>query len=343
MAFDAARPDSASDPFSTVSLLYLAGMGRSGSTLVERVLGELPGVCSLGEVVFLWQRGIVANELCGCGTPFLECPFWSKIGNLAFGGWDRVDTERITYLRHTVDDLNHLPRLIGSRDERFRRELAEYVGYYTAIYRAAQQCGGERLVVDSSKLTSLAYCLRRSPELTLRILHMVRDSHGVAYSWTKKISRPESPAGGERPYMPTFTPARSAVLWAGHNAVIELARLLGTPVKLLRYEDFVTAPPAALARILGFAGLPAPPDLPATIGPDWVRLGSTHQVAGNPMRFQTGRIAIRSDDQWRSALAPRQRRTVTAITTPVSLMLGYRPTGRPAPAQRTAGRGTTDV
>jgi hypothetical protein len=70
------------------TLLYLGGLGRSGSTIIERLLGQLPGVCSVGEVVHLWRRGIGDAERCGCGEPFPGCPFWSKVGLAAFGGWD---------------------------------------------------------------------------------------------------------------------------------------------------------------------------------------------------------------------------------------------------------------
>src|SRR5713101_2080953 len=50
-------------------ILYLGGLGRSGSTLIERLLGELPGVCAVGEVVHMWRRGVVEGERCGCGEP----------------------------------------------------------------------------------------------------------------------------------------------------------------------------------------------------------------------------------------------------------------------------------
>ena len=54
-------------------VLYIGGFGRSGSTLVERILGQLPGFCSAGEIVFLWQRGLIDGQLCGCGVPVPEC------------------------------------------------------------------------------------------------------------------------------------------------------------------------------------------------------------------------------------------------------------------------------
>src|SRR5215813_3238781 len=43
-------------------VILLGGLGRSGTTLVERIVGELPGVVALGEVVHLWRRDVRDNE-----------------------------------------------------------------------------------------------------------------------------------------------------------------------------------------------------------------------------------------------------------------------------------------
>src|SRR2546430_17108956 len=72
-------------------VLYIGGLGRSGTTLLERLLGELPGACALGEVVHLWDRDVRDDERCACGRPFSGCDFWRAVGERAFGGWDRVD------------------------------------------------------------------------------------------------------------------------------------------------------------------------------------------------------------------------------------------------------------
>ena len=45
---------------------------------------------------------------------------------------------------------------------------------------------GTEIVVDSSKHPSLAFCLRTS-DVDLRVVHVVRDIRGVAYSWSKTI------------------------------------------------------------------------------------------------------------------------------------------------------------
>ena len=48
-----------------------AGSGRSGSTLITTVLGQLDGCFAAGELRYLWQRGMVDNRPCGCGAPFV--------------------------------------------------------------------------------------------------------------------------------------------------------------------------------------------------------------------------------------------------------------------------------
>ncbi|MFD0594553.1 hypothetical protein ACFQZ4_20755 [Catellatospora coxensis] len=93
----------------TTRVLFVGGLGRSGTTLIERVLGELPGVCALGEIVHLWQRDLRDDERCGCGERFSGCDFWQRVGKAAFGGWHRVDVHRILALRDLVERTRHIP------------------------------------------------------------------------------------------------------------------------------------------------------------------------------------------------------------------------------------------
>ena len=126
--------------------------------------------------------------------------------------------------------------------------------------------------------------------------------------------------------MPRYSPAYMAVLWSGHNVLLELPRVMRTPTMLLRYERFADDPRGALEKVVRFAGLPAEPlDF---LGEGYADLTATHTVAGNPMRFTTGRIPLRRDEEWRAAFPARDRRTVTALTLPVAALLGYRPRRR---------------
>ena len=46
---------------------YIAGYVRSGTTLLDRILGNLDNCTSVGELNFIWERSLARNELCGYG------------------------------------------------------------------------------------------------------------------------------------------------------------------------------------------------------------------------------------------------------------------------------------
>jgi sulfotransferase family protein len=301
-------------------VLYLGGLGRSGTTLVERLLGELPGVCSIGEIVHLWQRDIRDDERCGCGSRFSGCTFWRRVGEQAFGGWHNVDVERVHKLRDAVERTRHIPRLASAVEA--PDEVYEYAAFYSRVYTAAAAVSGAAVVVDSSKHSALAHVLRWAAEVDLRVVHVVRDARGVAYSWTKTVSRPETDGTDE---MTRYSPGRSALLWNAHNAAFGLLARRGVPVRRIRYEEFLADPRAGLLDLAEFAGLPpldAEDDL-AFLRPGSADLSVGHSAAGNPMRFTVGRLALRRDDAWVRALPRGQRRLVGAVCGPMLRAYGY--------------------
>lgn len=305
-------------------VIFLGGIGRSGSTLIERLLGELPGVWPLGEVTHLWQRGVVDGEFCGCGQKFRECGFWSDVGKAAFDGWDAVGTERLMALRKALDRTRFIPRLARNGSAvPMSAELREYTDYYARLYRAAAEVSGARVVVDSSKHASLAFCLSHRADVDLRVIHVVRDSRAVAYSWTTKVLRPDS---STESYMATYSPAQAAAHWNGQNAAFQLLRRRGVPVLRVRYEDVVDETSQSLRAMAEFAGLEGRPDLSfLSVGTEgWsARLRAMHTASGNPMRFAAGAVVIHADERWRTAMPTHQRRLVTGLTFPLLARYGY--------------------
>jgi hypothetical protein len=273
----------------------------------------------------MWQRGIREGERCGCGEPFPACPFWQRVGTTAFGGWDRVDVDRVARLRASVDRSRFVP-LLGAVPLRrkFLPGLGEYVAYYLRTYAAIAEVSKSEVVIDSSKHASLAYCLRSDPGLDLRIVHVIRDSRAVAYSWSRIVPRPET---ATETHIATYSPATAAIRWNTQNGALQLLSRLGTPTLRVRYEDLVREPAASLREIAAFAGLSGDAGLGFlhTDGPGhwWADLGVTHTASGNPMRFATGQVVIRPDDQWRTAMLAGKRRIVTTLTLPLLARYGY--------------------
>lgn len=301
-------------------VLYIGGFGRSGSTLVERILGQLPGFCSSGEVVFIWQRGLIDGQLCGCGTPVPECDFWSRVGKTAFGGWDQIDPHEMLALQKRVDRNRYIPSMVAPKlRPGAQADLDRYTDVLSKLYRAIGEVSGARVVIDASKHASTAFLLRRVPGIDLRVVHLVRDSRGVAYSWTKEVKKPEV-TGGDDAFMPQYSPSSSGRQWVAYNLMFDALGVIDKTM-LLRYEALMANPREGLERILAHAGEPSTTfDF---LGDGWVDLGCDHTVAGNPMRFHQGRLDLRLDQAWTTKLPERDRKVVTAITWPLQLRYGY--------------------
>ena len=52
-------------------ILYIAGCDRSGSTVLDQILGQIPGWFTVGELADFWDRGPL--QLCGCGSVLKDC------------------------------------------------------------------------------------------------------------------------------------------------------------------------------------------------------------------------------------------------------------------------------
>jgi hypothetical protein len=303
------------------TVLFIGGLGRSGSTLLDRMLGRLDDVWSVGELVHLWERGLKENNRCGCGERFRDCPFWGRVGEVAFGGWDTLDVEEVLALKGSVDRNRYVPLMIlPALSPAYRARLGRYLELLERLYAAVREVSGRPLVVDASKHASHAFLVRRMRGVDLRLVHLVRDSRGVAFSWTKRMRRAEVVSGDA--LMATDTPLRMSARYLGYNLLFHLLALTGVRGILLRYESLVRDPAAELVRVLALASRPPAAEL-GFVGDGWVELGPSHALAGNPMRFRSGRVPLRVDEEWRGQLRRRHRVLTSVSTWPLLLAYGY--------------------
>jgi hypothetical protein len=306
-----------------IQVLYIGGSGRSGSTLLERMLGQLPGFCAIGELVHLWERGVERNELCGCGAPFRQCDFWREVGGRAFGGWESLDVREIVSLhqaviRHRFMPLMAAPNLWGP----FEARLRAYLDIQARLYQGIWDVSGCRVIVDSSKSPPHAFLVSGIPGVEVTLLHLVRDSRGVAHSWNRHVVRPEVTEA--RAYMPRQSPARAAVEWMVENMLFQLLARRAVRHAIVRYETLARRPSAVIPRVVRVADVD-PEDIDLTfIREAEVELRVTHSVAGNPMRFRHGRLPLHVDEEWRGQMPLRDRLLVSAITWPLLSRYRYR-------------------
>jgi len=316
---------------SKTKILYILGCTRSGTTIVNRILGQLDGFFSAGETYQIWQRSVLGDRYCGCGQRFHECDVWRSIFEEAFGGLGGVDAESLQRMRDSALRSKFMPRIMllpGGRQWMLQR-MGPYVDAMAKLYGSMQKVTGDEVIVDSSKRPLYGYLLSAMESVDLYVLHIVRDPRAVAFSWQRIKKQPDDGVRNET--MRQFSPWYVASMWNTWNLAGE--RLLtGAHAQYLRirYEDFVQSPQQKLQEIIELVGgssdamNAASPNADSLFSAkDTVDLMPNHTCSGNPNRFETGHVQLKMDDQWRADLRHRDKLTVRAVTWPMMWRYGY--------------------
>lgn len=296
-------------------VLFIAAWGRSGTTILDNILNSYESVFTVGELTYLWLRGLQQRRPCGCGVPVPECPLWREILRAAYGD-DPPSATEVYALQRRALRVRHTPALLRTRPgpdvERYRRLMA-------SLYRAVADVTGATLIVDSSKSPADAATLSGIDGVQPYLLHVVRDPRAVAYSWSRTTSHHDASTPGLTHH---HSPAESSRLWLGWNLLIErTARAYPGRHRRLRYEDFMVEPRDTVEGLLRFVGLPEEVVSPPAGGPfvdrRTVRLRPNHTVSGNPSRFRTGEVSLKLDDRWIDQQARGQRLISTTVSMPL--------------------------
>ena len=301
-------------------VVYILAWGRSGSTILDNVLGEAEGFFSAGEIRFLWVRGVTKGWRCGCGKPVVECDVWSSVLEELSSTEDRSlqeDAATVEAMQSELARVRHTWRLLkGGKGGEARAKIDRYAETLARLFRATSDKTGAHVIVDSSKRPSDAAMLTLVEGVDLYAVHLVRDPRAVAHSWSKRNSRV-----GRHGVVKSTT---NWVLW--NLAAASVRRKLGGRAMLVRYEDFVAEPRRVIEDIVALVGEDASA-VPALAG-NRLQLGTNHTVSGNPSRFRTGEIEVSPDHRWLRELSGWKWWVATVLALPLLGRYGY-PVRRP--------------
>ena len=316
-----------------VRVLEITGLGRSGSTILDIVLGNHPHIESVGEVGNLTVNGWISREslrgidpkkrrvpICTCGkrldvlyveAPDEACPFWSRVRS----EWvERADPESIgsySKLRGNFERtrlallIQQCLRLLYEK-RRQSASFRSYAGLTRAFFESIRAVSGKPIIIDSTKSPVRAFAHSLVPGLDVYVVHLVRDGRGVITS-RRKTFKKDVRAGimWDHEGYPMW---RTIVRWIGLNLAAEwvCTRLGPKKTMLLRYEDFVADPKGSLERIGSLIELDLADVADAASSGKPMQAG--HNVGGNKTK-KSGTITLRPDAQeWRTALSPAEQR-----------------------------------
>lgn len=297
--------------------LYIIGAGRSGSTVLDTVLGNHPRLESVGELINVARSGWLNNEYCACGQRANDCPYWNAVRQEWATRIGRDDPSAYRNLQLSFERLRNWPTLWRRNDSAFQ----QYADQTLALYQSIRAVSGKTMIVDSSKQGSRAYALSKIAGLELRLLHLVRDGRGVAWSLQKSYQKDER-AGVQR-HIPPRPIWRTALFWLLSNIQAGWLRRRLPPAQShrVRYEDFVTQPAQVLTDLGGWLGLDFEPVLTALNQGTALPVG--HTIAGNRVRM-AGQIRLKPDTEWQECMPARDRRIFELLAGWQLRQYGYR-------------------
>ena len=298
-----------------VNTLYVGGYGRSGSTVLDSMLGSHPKLFGGGELSHIFTE--VSEGRCSCGREYTECLFWKEV---------------LGVLRKRLPDLNLMAmRSATRRMESFgvlppgngRKTQILYAKVWTAMLDALRAVSGKDVIVDSSKTARM--CSHRISSLVklcgaeLNVIHLVRDPRAVTWSLLKGSNRKLEDGKKGRVFGGVY---RAIFGWTLANLSVHRVKseIPVLKVRRVRYEDLVRDPLEELKMLEAWSEVDMSPIRDIAKGSWSVEPG--HGVGGNRLR-RKGPFLIREDVEWKRALPAKARIIASIYSWPLARIYGY--------------------
>ena len=297
-----------------VKVLYLAGDGRSGSTLLNIALGNHDDVVATGELCNVYRYVFGQNNWCSCGVPVNDCGFWSGIRD----SLRAYDPEEILRLQSRFESNRaawRWPWLAGMNLNGFQT----YQGFLLDLVRSVQEVSGKSILVDASKLPGRAMALASIPEVEFYLVNLVRDSRALV--WARSKSWQQDLQNGIESNVPARSTSRVCFDWCKANLLTSLVRRQLHPSRSIRvrYEDFTTNPRSVLERIGEMLQVDFGKVATALQSGECLKKG--HIGSGNRMRM--GEVRLKPDFGWMDQLPSRSQAVAWALTGTLLRRYGY--------------------
>jgi hypothetical protein len=300
---------------SAKTVIYIAGYGRSGSTLLERVLGDNRKVFALGELKSFFDTACKSGELCSCGKRVDSCEFWGPVLKV----YDEKECVGSESIRSKAESLFGLFFNCSSMKHKYSQMTEDL---FKRIFSGLPENTG--FVIDSSKTTRNSFFrpirLSKFVSLEVKVIHLVRDGRGCIWSNLKGSNRRMEK--GENPRLP-IPVLRTVINWPLANAGAELFRLFSSSENYcrVRYEDLVDDPAEILSQLGAFLGLDFSSQIDAVANKHITASG--HQLSGNRMRLKK-EIVVKKDMEWGKNLKLLYRFFFWMIDWAFALRYGYK-------------------
>lgn len=258
-----------------MKIIFIAGSGHCGSTLLDLILDSHSQVVGVGEL-----SNFEKINRCTCNREFNNCELWGQVLRYINLKNLKVRRSKKNFLLNkkevsvkNSDELDDLKNIDG------------WLKINEKTYNKVLETSDSKIVVDSSKSADRAEILGKSENIEPIIVHLVRDGKAVTWSYMRKYNK-------LLPFM---------WKWFVSNIKTEIVKRRNNfKYVFVRYEDLVKKPEQVIKRILTETGLEYEPEMLN------FRNFTHHEIGGNRMRLRKS-SKIKEDIEWKQKMPRRYK------------------------------------
>ena len=288
------------------------GYGRSGSTLLDIILGDNKHIVTTGALdnYHIWVN---KNLKCACDKKIRECEYWGLVYK---------DTKFSDDDIKLVREMDSFRSFFTVNRKKFHQNVKKYIRLNNTLLKSITTHFRKNVIVDSSKTTLdciyrpimfLKYC-----NVDLKPIFLIRNPRGVVWSAMKKHGSPER----DKKDTMFFRFLRTLISWNLTNLLtILITKVFLKEFLFIKYEDFCKNPINELLRIKKFTKSEI--DNVANKITNQYPIDIGHNIGGNRLRFAKSIDSIQLDESWKENMPKFYFYIVTIISYPLIKYFKY--------------------
>jgi hypothetical protein len=226
-------------------IIYIAGCGRSGTTILGFALGSIGRAIDLGEVLdFVKFKG----RPNGFGPDTPNYAFWNDVMHDVAARLSVLDFDALECMQRRLDSHRALLRSMFLSHGKPRDGLRRYHAYIQALYDRLLKDDRYDVIIDSSKYPSrLQHLLQVFKGETVCVVHLMRNPIELARAFRKDEQ------SGRKSFLETML-----YFFVVNSLIDHVTRDLDeSRYQRLYFEDFISEPVQQIGRIAKAFGLDA--------------------------------------------------------------------------------------
>lgn len=218
-------------------ILYIIGAGRSGTTLLDIILGNAENTFSLGEIIRFPELKACPH---GMDSQTENYQFWKNIEKeMGMANMDFVDHDQFLGISKDLEYHRNFLKYFFSFFLPESKSI-KYGSYWDRLFDAVFKNSGKKILIDSSKYPLRALALNKFCRHRIDFIYLLRDPADVVRSFAKK--EVEQPAK-------FFISANIYYFAINLLARFVISRIKNAGVVSISYNDLINKPEATLHKI----------------------------------------------------------------------------------------------